>query len=157
MAVRGRVWLVGKWAGTAACLVLLMAWFICARYSVRYTFSAATQIRAMRGMIGLSRMVGPPNELMPYLATFPATPRWLWSVDNAAHIGLGGRFGLALPIVFISPAKSKGPSANVRWQMIYLPLWIPFVLVAVPTGLLWYRDGRRIPFGHCQRCGYDLT
>ncbi len=37
-----------------------------------------------------------------------------------------------------------------------LPLWIPFVLIAIPTVWLWRRD-RRHPPGHCQRCGYDLT
>jgi hypothetical protein len=37
-----------------------------------------------------------------------------------------------------------------------LPLWIPFLLVAIPTGFLFWRD-RRIPCGHCQKCGYNLT
>ena len=38
-----------------------------------------------------------------------------------------------------------------------LPLWIPFVLLSVPTAILWYRDRRRPPPGHCKSCGYDLT
>ncbi len=37
-----------------------------------------------------------------------------------------------------------------------LPLWMPFLLIAIPTAILFWRD-RRIPPGHCQRCGYDLT
>ena len=40
---------------------------------------------------------------------------------------------------------------------VSVPLWIPFLLVATPTAFLWWRDRRRIPPGHCQRCGYDLT
>ena len=41
-------------------------------------------------------------------------------------------------------------------RAVGVPLWIPFLLVALPTAFLWYLD-RRIPPGHCQRCGYDLT
>ena len=39
---------------------------------------------------------------------------------------------------------------------VFIPLWIPFVAMAIPTALVWYRD-RRPPKGHCQRCGYNLT
>jgi len=38
----------------------------------------------------------------------------------------------------------------------FIPLWLPLVIVAVPTAILWYRDPRP-PKGHCQACGYDLT
>lgn len=38
-----------------------------------------------------------------------------------------------------------------------LPLWIPFLAVIVCTALWWWRDRRRIPAGHCLKCGYDLT
>jgi len=38
-----------------------------------------------------------------------------------------------------------------------LALWIPFLLVAIPTAYLWYRDRRRLPSGHCRKCGYNLT
>ncbi len=41
---------------------------------------------------------------------------------------------------------------DIIWS---LPLWIPLLITAVPTFILWRRD--RIPHGHCQRCGYDLT
>jgi hypothetical protein len=38
-----------------------------------------------------------------------------------------------------------------------IPLWIPFLIFAVPTGLLCWRDRHRIPPGHCRKCGYNLT
>ena len=37
-----------------------------------------------------------------------------------------------------------------------VPLWMPFLALALPTAFLWHRD-RRPPKGHCQTCGYDLT
>jgi len=37
-----------------------------------------------------------------------------------------------------------------------VPLWIPFLLAAIPTVWLWRRD-RRPPKGSCQACGYNLT
>jgi predicted RNA-binding Zn-ribbon protein involved in translation (DUF1610 family) len=40
--------------------------------------------------------------------------------------------------------------------VVVLPLWIVFLVIAIPTAFLWHHD-RRPPKGHCQRCGYDLT
>lgn len=39
--------------------------------------------------------------------------------------------------------------------LVAVPLWIPSVVLLLPTALLWYRD-RRFPSGHCQRCGQSL-
>ncbi len=38
-----------------------------------------------------------------------------------------------------------------------MPLWLPFVLLAIPSALLWWADRRRIRPGGCSNCGYDLT
>ena len=38
-----------------------------------------------------------------------------------------------------------------------LPLWFVLAITAIPTAILFYRDRRRIPPGHCQKCGYNLT
>ena len=57
----------------------------------------------------------------------------------------------------------KAPGYDTQagcWHMssaLWIPFWLPFVLLATPTALLWWHDLRRIPPGHCQRCGYDLT
>jgi len=73
----------------------------------------------------------------------------------------GGSFGLVLPTVTrVDPLKG-GPRrlfSTVRAFVtsIRMPLWVPFVVIAVPTALLWWRD-HRPPKGHCQSCAYDLT
>ncbi len=46
---------------------------------------------------------------------------------------------------------------SVSGTELALPFWLPYLLVALPTGLLWYIDRRRPPPGHCGRCGYNLT
>ena len=39
---------------------------------------------------------------------------------------------------------------------VIVPLWIPFLMFALPTAFLCHRD-RRFPRGLCQACGYNLT
>jgi hypothetical protein len=50
-----------------------------------------------------------------------------------------------------------GSRSRPRNTWFYMPLWIPFLLFALPTTFLFWRDRRRIPPGHYQRCRYDLT
>lgn len=38
----------------------------------------------------------------------------------------------------------------------FIPLWIPFVAILVPSLIGWYRSRRPQP-GHCRKCSYDLT
>ncbi len=64
-----------------------------------------------------------------------------------------------------------GPDVHLKWTPIAgtyigsnrtiktrsVPLWVPWVIVAIPTALLFWLDRRRIPSGYCKKCGYDLT
>ena len=43
-----------------------------------------------------------------------------------------------------------------EWCFV-VPLWLPFGILAVPTGYLFWRDRRRPLPGHCGQCGYNLT
>ncbi len=47
------------------------------------------------------------------------------------------------------------PTGAVDW--FGLPLWMPFVLVGIPTAWLWWQDRRRAREGQCAACGYDLA
>jgi hypothetical protein len=48
------------------------------------------------------------------------------------------------------------PSGKLNVVMLVLPVWLLLVVVALPTTFLFWYD-RRIPPGHCQKCGYSLT
>ncbi len=39
---------------------------------------------------------------------------------------------------------------------LWLPIWAPLLVIAVPTAMLFWRDRRRIAPGHCRKCDYNL-
>ena len=49
------------------------------------------------------------------------------------------------------------PKSHWYGRAVWMPLWLPLVALTMTTGGLFYRDRRRIPSGHCPRCGYNLT
>jgi len=58
------------------------------------------------------------------------------------------------PLVRAWWVKIPRPRPGV-WAVV-VPLWIPMVVLGIATFLVWRRY-RRLPVGHCQGCGYDLT
>ncbi len=44
---------------------------------------------------------------------------------------------------------------RIHTHQLFVPLWIPTLLIAIPSFLLWRRN-RKLPEGHCN-CGYNLT
>jgi len=65
--------------------------------------------------------------------------RWGWRIDPISHLP-GERFWFF-------------QGGSPYWLVI--SLWIPFLVVAVPTAFLWWRD-RPFAAGRCPTCGYDL-
>jgi hypothetical protein len=147
-----------KWAGLALSLLIAIAWAVSLRWYLRYgrAIEGATRFTVMpdlqysmaivssdsgelvqhhtvtlsRGCLGCGTWVCRPWELGWHATRVrPASPRWKALYYRSA----GG-------------------------TRVFIPLWMPFLIAAIPTGLLWWRD-RRIPSppGHCQKCGYNLT
>lgn len=71
----------------------------------------------------------------------------------------------------VYPATARPPPTGVYWgpslpefgvefslwpRFLRIPLWLPFVFVAVPIAFLWWVDRLALP-GFCAACGYDLT
>lgn len=73
---------------------------------------------------------------------------WTYDDTYTAFCGLRpGGFGLCMP----SKAALWG-----LWSFV-LPLWIPFLIVGVPTLFFFWRGRRAVLQGHCRSCGYNLT
>jgi len=71
-----------------------------------------------------------------------------WNVATLRGRGSLRRYGFDWPFVI----RPTGPFAYLS-----VPLWLPFAFVVGAVAVLRYRDReRRVPAGHCGRCGYDL-
>ena len=47
------------------------------------------------------------------------------------------------------------PADSYMRTHVYIPLWLPLLLIAAPTAWLWYTDRRAKPW-QCAKCRYDL-
>jgi hypothetical protein len=85
-----------------------------------------------------------------------------FSIDRSLHEGEGpsgidwevGRDKLFLRYLAISFPERVHSVINMR-----IPLWLPPLLLAIPTALMWrthHIAHRRKP-GMCKKCGYDIT
>jgi hypothetical protein len=94
---------------------------------------------------------------------------WVLTLSNEAILHIGSRVytevgGGNILVAIVKP--SAGPRERklflhdikqVGLPHVVIPLWIPLFTAAVPAGILFYRDRRRNPLGHCGQCGYNLT
>jgi len=147
MRRRPRLRRVLKWAGTVACLLMLAAFaasgagvlFYYPRLVPQY-FDRLLSFYLVSGSVGVR-----------ITDTVPGFPRYGVSFRNDLHRKrTWGQWTW-----YQRPRLNRDPSG--KDSHLFVPLWIPFLLVLVPTAYLWYRDWRAIPPGHCQKCGYDLT
>ena len=88
--------------------------------------------------------------LITWPGVAPATLRTMGHMERLSSAPLLWR-----PRWSAAPIAEAPPGAYRR--TLAIPLWIPFVLLAIPTWLLWRRDRLRLPPRCCQKCGYDLT
>ncbi len=126
-----------KWAGLVVCGLVLLAW----TGSTIWQFGRLCEDSEWRIQDG---------------CVAASWPRWTghapqWRLRLTTGF-VEGRVGLELP------AFSRFDlSANTYSTTVTIPLWLPFLLVALPTAFMFYRDRKRIPPGHCSTCAYNLT
>ena len=133
---RPRLRRIFKWAGLIACVLIVVAWGVSLKcWVARYGLEVVVTLDDGNAIVGWpSHYWGP-------------VPRWHTSETIPGH---SFQYGFVWPAVHRQPS---GPPLTV----IHLPFWFPLLVVAIPTAILWHRDRRRIPPGHCRKCGYDLT
>lgn len=137
MPARPRLLRTLKWLGLAACLFLFFAAGVSGAKTVYYE-GHGWGFRLDEGIVtahwGFAPRGAPPGR-GPYG----------WSIHPMTS-PLGFRF--------LWPRLETWPDGRA---VAYLPIWVFLALLAVATAVLWWFDRRRIPAGHCRRCGYDLT
>lgn len=116
--------------GLGACLVVAASWLLSLGCAVRWRGTLWT-FSLQRGCISFSHG---PNRLPHGLSVAAArgSLRWMF---NAFPTAVPGR---------------------MLWRG-WVPLWMPLLVVALPTALLFYLHRRPHIPGHCPTCGYNLT
>lgn len=126
---------VAKWCGVGVCAVLLAAWGVSPWRMLLYE----TPLGGRSWSLGF-------QAHSTIFTTFPdeywvGSYGWYWHEQRPSN-----RLGY-LDVHF-------GPDSRLD---ISLPLYIPFLLIAIPTVWLFWRESkRRSPPGRCKNCGYNL-
>ena len=133
-----------KWAGVGVCVVMMIGWVFTGYWRISF-FADHWVVSTEFGAISLYRRL--PSRSSWYLQvrgwqTGPIHQRW-------RHFIL---FELRLPNRVLIWNRGR-PFA----EKTYIPFWLPLMPISLFTLGLFWLDRRRIPPGHCQECGYNLT
>ena len=130
-------------------MLIAAVWLASGWYSlvVYYSNVPGDHFAIVCGFARLDYVTGPANRDRRVSEDFPTF--------DLARIEEAPRFYWRLPYC---RAAGLEPDGSLRTQTtIILPLWLLLLVIGLPTCLLWWRNRRRFPHGHCRNCGYDLT
>lgn len=136
-----RIRRITKWTGLGLCSLVLAGWGVSLRYTTQIPIGRRAWIHVSDGDLSfgvLDEIQGaghPQGEV--------ALERQVRLTRRLRVIGSGW------PWV----ERCFAPDGHG----IHVPFWLLLLTVAAPTAIAFYRDRRRIPPGHCSKCGYDLT
>ncbi len=137
---------VCKWGGITVCVMLFAMWLVSGWWQFGYSFFSYPRVT------------------------------WCWVQCSAGRINCGWYF--RLPNVASTASGSYWrlhplPTSDGFWEWplrvsslltwsadrvtCSIPIWLPFLVIALPTGRLLWPDFRRKKPGCCTKCGYDLT
>lgn len=124
-----------RWIAFLVCASLLTLWFALVIYLQVYPYSSLGSIRVTTSM---------PSGAVRSIVVHPK-----WTVDL-------GKIRLVFFPMNRELIRNCSPHAysGVARTFVYLPLWIPLLLLTLFAGLRvrW----RPVPPGHCTHCGYSL-
>ena len=122
-----------KWTGALLTALLLCTWV--------YASTHWTGVRYRNWLVWLE---GGSLVVMRVSGSPVGPPNWV-----------NIRCPFEMEVFYWKSGRLLGKTASAE---LHLPLWIPFVVVAAPTALLFWLDRcYRFPPGYCRNCGYDLT
>lgn len=157
MRRRSRTRRILKWLGTLLCVFMLGLWSLSGWYQfcVFYSRAVGEWLDVRAGLVFVEWVDRTVAQQRPHVASsvleeLPANDPGVYLTKQKTlkyHWVLPGYRGAGF-----DPRQRAWLTQSRAW----IPLWLPFGLIAIPTAFLWWRD-RPIPPGHCQRCGYDLT
>ena len=150
MRRRSRTRRVLRWIGTITCVLIVGLTAVSVLYYCEYGFAIGQANIAIFGSGGCVSFLLVLDSSSPGVPSPRSDLPPVGLVTRRCH-----KLSWAWQIVVRWNPNRGPPDWNRR--LVRLPLWMPFVLVAIPTAFLWWRDRRLPPPGHCQRCGYDLT
>jgi hypothetical protein len=148
--IRSRISATLRWGGLLGCVLLVVAMVGSGLWQCEVSLNRPVSLNGPADIlwsIGLRRGCAwlirhdvsalgvwlPPGAEVKYGRLYP--PSWAWWLEV-------DRRSVSLP----------------EWLYVNVPLWMPLVVLAAPTGLLWYRRFRsRYGPGFCPKCGYSLA
>ena len=122
---------VMKWVGLMACISILVAFFASGYVGVQGHLCRRVSARLVHGTVEFQASWSGYSYL--YFTGYLLRPGYRWSYRPPLRY-----------VIAYYPTR------------VFISLWFPFIVFAIPTAIMWYRD-RRPPPGHCRTCRYDLT
>lgn len=145
-----------RWSGLACCLVLVAAWawdcFVNFTTGFKVDEDGNTCFISMCGggfeyvytdLITSVELAMYPEILQTTVYPHPPTLDVPWfEVESESYRDLEG---------------SCFTPGGTFYYRLSIPIWPLLLAAAMPTGIVFWRASKRIPPGHCQKCGYNLT
>jgi len=154
---RRRIRRVLKWGGLGLSLLIAVAWSLSLLWRFSYCYAdrfrsdgvwyCSFDLDVSEGVLATQHGSWGQREVGLVVEWSPAWPRWVASHKTSTS---------PRKLVHFAYIWGDANSGLLPYWWLILPLWMPFLLIALPTAFLWWRD-RRVPPVRCQRCGYDLT